>query len=102
MREPVITMKNRVLSVLESAGRNKRTITRKLNAFEAELKKETGEKQVRWTEEYYLYLLETYLLSMDPAIEESIEREEYEWADALTKRKLIVSEQVEDMDRKLA
>lgn len=98
MREPVIFMKNRILSALESAGRNKRQLKRKLDNLEAELKKETGEKKVKWTEEYYLYLLETYSLAMVPAIEEAVALEEYEWAGVLTDRKHVISQCIESME----
>jgi len=102
MREPIESMKERILVAFRQAGRNRRQLNRKLIQLEKDLKKETGEKQVKWTEEYYLYLLETYYLSMDPAIEEAIQLEEYEWADVLSKRKLIVCKDIESLDRKTA
>jgi hypothetical protein len=95
-------MKERILTAFRQAGRNKRQLNRKLTQLESDLKKETGEKQVKWTEEYYLYLLETYYLSMDPAIEESIKLEEYEWADVLSKRKCKVKDDIEFLSQTLA
>lgn len=94
MREPVQSMMDRIIRILEKAGRNSRKLSRSLDKLEQELRKETGEKQVRWTEEYYLYLLDIYCQAIGPAIEESIAREEYEWAHCLTKRKESITEKL--------
>ena len=95
MREAINGMQDRILSVLKPAGRNKRQINRHLSQLETEIRQQTGEKQVKWTEEYYCYLLEVYLQAIDLAVEESVIREEYEWASALTARKQPVTDNID-------
>lgn len=87
MREPVDNMKDRLLDSLAKAGRNKRQVNRTLDKFEKELRQQTGEKDKKWTDEYYLYLLEVYCQAIDALIPIAVDREEYEWAGALTARK---------------
>lgn len=88
-------MRARLVAVLELAGRNKKQISKQLDKLEEEIRKQTGEKNVKWTEEYYLYLLETYKQAIDSSIDLAVGREEYEWAHALTERKNTVSDQLE-------
>jgi hypothetical protein len=87
MREPIDSMHDRILVVLEKAGRNKRQIGRTLDKLEKEIRQQTGEKNTEWTEEYYVYLLELYRQGIDKAIQSAVSREEYEWAEILTCRK---------------
>ncbi len=87
MREPVESMQDRILKVLSKAGRNKRQINRTLDKLEREIRQQTGERNQEWTEEYYLYLLETYAQAIEAVIPIAVKREEYEWAEALTLRK---------------
>jgi hypothetical protein len=94
MREPVESMKERVLTGLSKAGRNKRQINRTLDKLEREIRQQTGEKDKEWTEEYYLYLLETYARAIEAAIPIAVRKEEYEWADALTARKASAEETI--------
>lgn len=95
MREPIDQMKARLVSGLEQAGRNKNQISKQLDKLEEEIKKQTGTSNVKWTEEYYLYLLENYKQAISIAIDLAVGREEYEWAHALTERRDAVSEQLE-------
>lgn len=97
MREPVESMKERVLAVLSKAGRNKRQISRTLDKLEREIRQQTGEKDKEWTEEYYLYLLETYAQAIEAVIPIAVKREEYEWAEILTSRKANVESTIELM-----
>lgn len=94
MREPVESMKERILKVLSKAGRNKRQANRSLDKLEREIRQQTGEKDKEWTEEYYLYLLETYAQAMDAAVQAAVKLEEYEWAEVLTARKVRVNETI--------
>lgn len=87
MKEPVESMQDRILTVLSKAGRNKRQINRTLDKLEREIRQQTGERNQKWTEEYYLYLLETYAQAIKAVILIAVKREEYEWAEALTVRK---------------
>jgi len=97
MREPVESMMDRILTVLSKAGRNKRQINRTLDKLEREIRQQTGEKDKEWTEEYYLYLLETYAQAIEAAIPIAVKREEYEWAEVLTARKANVESTIELM-----
>lgn len=90
-------MKERVLTVLSKAGRNKRQINRTLDKLEREIRQQTGEKDKEWTEEYYLYLLETYAQAIEAVIPIAVKREEYEWAEVLTARKANVESTIEMM-----
>lgn len=94
MREPIENMLNRILTALRKAGRNKRQLNRALTKLESDIRQQTGEKDKRWTEEYYLYLLETYAQAMDAAVQAAVKLEEYEWAEVLTARKVRVNETI--------
>lgn len=87
MNEPVENVKNRILTALGQAKRNKRQLNRTLDKLEKDIRKQTGEKAVEWTEEYYLYLMEVYCQAIDAVIPIAVKNEEYEWAEVLTARK---------------
>lgn len=95
MREQVEAMHGKIMEALERAGRNRRKIDRALDRLSDELKKQTGPKSTEWTEEYYLFLLESYDQALSLALGQAVEREEYEWAARLQLRKRDVSAQLE-------
>lgn len=87
MNEPVENVKNRILTALGQAKRNRRQLNRTLDKLEKDIRRQTGEKDVEWTEEYYLYLMEVYCRAIDAVIPIAVRSEEYEWAEVLTKRR---------------
>ena len=87
-------MHGKVMAALERAGRNRRKIDRALDRLADELKKQTGPKSTEWTEEYYLFLLESFDQALGLALGQAVEREEYEWAARIQLRKLDVEAQL--------
>lgn len=87
MREQVEAMHDKIMATLELAGRNRGKIKRALDRLADELRKQTGPKSTEWTEEYYLFLLESYAQALGLALEQAVELEEYEWATQVRSRK---------------
>lgn len=87
-------MHGKVMEALERAGRNRRKIDRALDGLANELRKQTGPKSTEWTEEYYLFLLESWDQALDLALGQAVEQEEYEWAARIQLRKAEVQSQL--------
>jgi hypothetical protein len=94
MREPIDSMHDRIMHVLEKAGRNKQQLARELTKLEVEIRNQIGEKSTEWTEEYYHYLLDLYAQALGLAISTAVEADEFEWAGVLTARKTAVADRL--------
>jgi len=90
----VEVMREKIMTALERAGRNRRKIDRALDRLDDELKKQTGPKSTEWTEEYYLFLLEAWSGALNLALGRAVEKEEYEWAARLQLRAKDVESQI--------
>lgn len=86
MNEQVEVMHGKIMKALTQAGRNKKQIKIELDRVQEEIDKQTGSKASVWTEEYHLYLLETFKQALIQVEGQAVEREEYEWAKALMDR----------------
>lgn len=86
-------MHGKIMAALERAGRNRRKIDRALDRLADELKKQTA-KSTEWTEEYYLFLLESFDQALGLALGQAVELEEYEWAARIQLRKRDVEAQL--------
>ena len=81
-------MLGKVLSALERAGRDWNKIDRVIWEFKQHLLMGAGREE--WTAEYKEYLLESFYQVLDPAIEEAVAREEFEWAESLARQKALL------------
>lgn len=87
MRDPVKIALDRILEVLNRAGRDRKKITRELDLLKAEIRVRAGHKKSEWSEEYYAYLLEVYRQAVELAVDQTAAREEYEQAACLLRQK---------------
>jgi hypothetical protein len=78
-------MLGKVLSALERAGRDWKKIDRVIWEFKQHLLTLAGREE--WGQEYKEYLMESFYSVLDPAIEEAVAREEFEWAESLRRQK---------------
>ena len=79
-------MLSKVVGALERAGRDWKKIDRVIWEFRQHLLQQVGQEE--WNSEYREFLLESFYLALDPAIEEAVAREEFEWAERLKRQKL--------------
>jgi hypothetical protein len=79
----------RFLAGLERAGRDRVQIEKSISEFKWFIAEQAGQDE--WSTELREYYLHEFTEMLEPAIREAVEREEYEWAEALTRqRELLV------------
>lgn len=83
-------MLDKVIVALERAGRDWQKIDRVIWEFKQHLLRQAGKEE--WNAEYKEYLMQSFYSVLDPAIEEAVAREEFEWAESLVRQKEILSE----------
>ena len=83
-------MLSKVLTALERAGRDWKRIDRVIWEFRQHLLQQVGQEE--WNSEYREFLLESFYQALDPAIEEAVAREEFEWAESLKRQKELLLE----------
>lgn len=83
-------MLSKVLTALERAGRDWKRIDRVIWEFRQHLIQGAGREE--WNAEYKEYLMERFYQVLDPAIEEAVAREEFEWAESLKRQKELLLE----------
>jgi hypothetical protein len=74
----------RFLAGLERAGRDWARIDKAIEEFKWFMAEQAGQDE--WSTELREYYLHEFRLLLEPAIREAVEREEYEWAEALTRQ----------------
>ena len=83
-------MLDKVIVALERAGRDWARIDRVIWEFKQHLIQLAGREE--WGTEYKEYLLQSFYRVQDPAIEEAVAREEFEWEESLVRQKKLLSE----------
>lgn len=86
-REKVMS---RFLAGLERAGRDWARIDRAIEEFKWFMAESAGQDE--WSTELREYYLHEFRLLLEPAIRAAVEREEYEWAEALTRQSQLLAD----------
>lgn len=86
MKDPVLTLFSKLMAGLAKAGRDKKKIDAFFLNLDSDMSKQAGYGSADWSDEYYVYLLETYRQALSPALDIAVQTEEFEWAQRLKAR----------------
>jgi hypothetical protein len=100
VNDPVTIMLEKLMLGLKLAGRDRKKLKYLFRNLRTEIRKQALTQKAEWKQEYYLYLVETFRLALEPAIDLAVRSEEFEWAAMLKKQSDLIG-QPDEHARKL-